>query len=349
MSLDRLPEAAHCPSCNVDYDREFSRNVELSFRPAPAIRPVADGEFCLFGPLSTPHVAAQITVQPGTVREEPADIPPGTWRCRTLERGGVADFDLGSGDGMPTGVLDGEGVALGAAAGPGRLRAENRGSRPRTLVIESREWVADALTAREVTSLQAFRDLFGGDVLRPGDNVGVSAIALMFTDVRGSTALYESAGDAAAYAIVRAHFAFLTDVVRRHSGAVVKTIGDAVMASFAVPADALAAAIEMQRGIAAFNAGRGGTPIEIKIGLHAGPCIAVTLNDRIDYFGTVVNMAARLQDASVPGGIVLSLAMADDPGVASLLEGRLPVRDTRPIRGFEGPVTFLRLGGPFTV
>lgn len=57
-ALDELPKGAHCPSCNIAYDRDFSRNVELTFQPAPSIRQVVHGEFCLFGPMTTPHIQA---------------------------------------------------------------------------------------------------------------------------------------------------------------------------------------------------------------------------------------------------------------------------------------------------
>ena len=74
-----------------------------------------------------------------------------------------------------------------------------------------------------------------------------------------------------------------------------KTIGDAVMASFVDPLDGLRAALDMRARIAQFNADAGGDLIGLKIGLHAGACLAVTLNDRLDYFGQTVNIAARVQ------------------------------------------------------
>ena len=117
-------------------------------------------------------------------------------------------------------------------------------------LIEDRTWTRDALTVPEVMSLQAFRDLFAEATLRPGDEAGVGQVALLFTDLRGSTALYERVGDAKAFNIVREHFAFLASIVRDHDGAVVKTIGDAVMASFGDPADAVKAALAMQARIA---------------------------------------------------------------------------------------------------
>ena len=111
--------------------------------------------------------------------------------------------------------------------------------------------------------------------------------------------------------------------MRDHDGAVVKTIGDAVMASFGDPADAVKAALAMQahRG---FNEPT--SELVLKLGVHVGPSVVVNLNDRLDYFGSTVNMAARLQGQSEGGDIVLIRAVADDPAVKPLLEGRPAAR-----------------------
>ena len=343
-ALDRLPSGAHCTSCNIDYDREFARNVELTFHPAPAVREILSGEFCLFGPMSTPHVKIQVALEPGETRTVPAKLKAGDYRLRTLEIGG--EIDLGfDGGAFPEIVLDGEDIRTGAAAADGSIAAANRGDRRRTLIVESREWVSDALTAERATTLQTFRDLFSDQVLRPGDEVAISQVALMFTDLRGSTALYERVGDAGAYRLVREHFAFLAKVIRERNGNIVKTIGDAVMAAFTDPADAVQAALAVQRNVADFNGSLDGEDLVIKLGLHCGACIAVTLNDRLDYFGSTINMAARLQGESDGGDIVLSEALIDDPAVAALLAGYALASESRELKGFDAPIRFKRLTG----
>jgi len=341
-SLDRLPTGAHCPSCNIDYEREFSRNVEASFRPSPAVRPIESGEFCLFGPMTTPHVKVHVTLEPGAVRDVPADLAPGRSRIRTLEPGPEETVEF-AGGGFPAVIAGAETVLAGPPAPPGAVRLENASGRRLTLLVEDRAWLKDALTADRVTALQAFRDLFADQTLRPGDDVAIGRVTLMFTDLKGSTALYERIGDAAAYHLVREHFAFLAEVVRGHEGTVVKTIGDAVMAAFADPLRAVRAALAIQHKVAEFNAGQGAEGIVIKLGLHQGPCIAVTLNDRLDYFGSTVNLAARLQSESVGGDIVLSQALYDDADVAGLLAPHAPAADRASIKGFEAPVPFFRV------
>jgi class 3 adenylate cyclase len=352
--LDRLPDGAHCASCNIDYGRDFAKNVEASFRPAEAIRALESGEYCLWGPLSTPHIKLQIALDPGETREIKAQLSLGPYRLRTLEVGPECDVDVGI-EGFPAVILEDAAVKAGPPAPRGTIRLENRSRRSLTAIVESRAWVADALTADRVTALQAFRDLFSEDVLRPGDEVSIGRVTLLFSDLLGSTALYQKIGDATAYHLVRDHFAFLAQTIRDHQGAIVKTIGDAVMAAFARPEDGLQAAIEIQRQVAAFNqahpVGEGGDAIAIKLGLHQGPCIVVTLNDRLDYFGSTVNLAARLQGQSKGHDIVLSREMAEDPAVAPILgrlaaEGVPAAADQAALKGFAEPLAFRRINFP---
>ncbi len=340
--LDRLPTGAHCSSCNIDYDRDFSKNVEASFRPAPAIRVLESGEYCMWGPMSVPHVRAQIHLAPGERRDLTGHLAPGPYRLRTLEPGPECDIHH-DGTAFPSLVIGRESVTAGPVAPAGSLRFENHSDRPRVAIIESRQWVADCLTADRVTALQAFRDLFSEDVLRPGDEVSVGRITLLFSDLKASTALYQQIGDAAAYHLVRDHFAFMADIIRNHDGAVVKTIGDAVMAAFARPQDGLRAALAIQRDLAARSSSEGNRAIIVKLGLHQGPSIAVTLNDRLDYFGSTVNMAARLQGQSVGGDIVLSQEMIDDPTVTPALAGLQAQPDRAALKGFAEPLPFYRI------
>jgi class 3 adenylate cyclase len=342
QALDRLPQGAHCETCDIDYDRDFSKNVELSFTPAASLRPVTAGEFCLFGPMSTPHIWIHVTLAPGALRNLDLELPAGVYRLRSLEPGPQCEVDF-AGGGFPRVILDETEVTAGPAAAPGQVALENRSGRPLTVVVEERQWLRDALTADRVTSLQAFRDLFSEQVLRPGDEVAVARVALMFTDIKGSTSLFNRIGDAAAYHLVREHFAFLAAIVRDNRGAVVKTIGDAIMASFADPADGLRAALAIQQRIGDFNRAQGGAALSIKLGLHLGATIVVTLNGRLDYFGATVNMAARLQGASEGGDIVLSQELAEDPVVAGLLAGVPLQKETTRLKGFDEPVAFTRI------
>ncbi|MFO1082025.1 MAG: adenylate/guanylate cyclase domain-containing protein [Reyranellaceae bacterium] len=334
-TLSELPRGAHCASCNIDYERDFERNVELSFAAAPSLRPLASGAFCLSGPMATPHVALQVLLAPGETRTVSAALAAGAWRLRTLNPGEAVDLDH-EGGAFPGLRVTAQGVETLSPGEPGTITVRNDSGGERAVLIEDRSWTRDALTAPEVITLQAFRDLFGSATLRPGDEAGVGQVALLFSDLQGSTALYERVGDAAAYSVVREHFALLAGIVRDHDGAVVKTIGDAVMAAFDDPARAVQAALAMQMRIADHK-------LVLKLGIHAGPSVVVTLNDRLDYFGSTVNLAARLQGEARGGDLVLSRAVAEDPGVRPLLAGHLLQAESLALKGFAASVGFVRL------
>ncbi len=344
--LASLPEGIHCPSCNIDYQRNFSANVELSFHPAQAIRPIdPDENFCLMSPAHTPHVLLQKILEPGESAEVEFDIVPGAYDLRTVEPGGVIAVDY-DGGGFPK-VIAGDGdMQAGELAAAGKVALRNDSKKRLTLLIERRDWLDNIVTADKVTTLQAFRDLCGNQVLRAGDDAAIEHIALMFSDLRGSTALYNRIGDGPAYHLVREHFAFLAGEVREHNGAIIKTIGDAVMAAFGEPADAVRAMLSIQSHIAAFNASQEDGELVIKLGAHAGRTIAVNLNGRLDYFGVTVNLAARLQQESAGGDVVLSDSLASDPAVGALLVGMPFESGTAQMKGFDEPVAYTRLCSP---
>lgn len=335
-ALSELPRGAHCPSCNIDYGRDFEKNVELSFAPAPAVRPLLEGGFCLSGPMSTPHVAVQLVLAPGETRALALDLPAGSYRLRTLHPGSDVDVEHDGRHAFPGLRITATGVEAIAAGDAGTIAFVNEAGFEVAALIEDRTWTREALTAPEVINLQAFRDLFAAATLRPGDEAGISQVALLFSDLRGSTALYERIGDAEAFNKVREHFALLAGVVRDHDGAVVKTIGDAVMASFGDPAHAVKAALAMQAVLADRD-------LVLKLGIHVGPSVVVTMNDRLDYFGSTVNMAARLQGQSRGGDIVLSRAVADDPAVRPLLAGLASHEENVALKGFSDPIGFVRV------
>jgi class 3 adenylate cyclase len=341
-ALDQLPSGAHCSSCNIDYERDFARNVELSFHPAPSIRPITSGEYCWLSPMSTPHIKGQISLRPGELRTLDVAFDDGAYRLRTLEMGGAVDWTLR--DGMPPQiVVDGEQVSAQAGSAAGKLSLRNAGSRETTVVIEEREWIREALTAKRVTTLQVFYDLFSEDVLRPGDDVSIDSVTFMFTDLKGSTTLFEDVGDARAYHLVREHFAILGEVIREHDGAIVKTIGDGVHAAFANPADAVRAGVAMQAAVHEFNRSSNLDDITIRIGMHGGKSISVTLNDRLDYYGSTVNMAARLEAQCRGGDIVLSETVMGEPEVRDALRAYRVERETANLKGFSGGVPIYRI------
>lgn len=319
-TLGNLKEQVHCETCNIDFDVNFERSVELTFRPNPAIRETERGEFCIAGPQTTPHVAVQQLLAPGEERLVTPMLENGRYRLRTLKlRGG--EYIQVSADGleeisMRASKLDGWPPGEIQVAPHANIRLKNSTDEEQLFILERMTWSDQAVTASEVTALQMFRDLFANEALRPGEQISVGSLVIVFTDLRGSTRMYREIGDAPAFGLVMSHFDVLKDAINGEGGAIVKTIGDAVMAVFRRPAPAMRAMLHAQQALAKEDRIH---PLQLRAGIHYGPCIAVTLNDRLDYFGSTVNMAARLEGFSTGGDVIVSEAVYTDPEVVELI------------------------------
>jgi class 3 adenylate cyclase len=191
------------------------------------------------------------------------------------------------------------------------------------------------LTAKRLLTNQTFREIYRTSTLDVDQRLKITSLTFLFTDLKGSTDLYERVGDLVAFDIVKEHFRILQEIIAGESGAVVKTIGDAVMATFATPDRALAAALRIREAMRAMNEKRQNEDLLLKIGIHEGPCLAVTLNDRQDYFGQTVNIASRVQCLAVSRSILATGSIVDHPQASELLEadGIKPTVRRMPVRG----------------
>jgi class 3 adenylate cyclase len=196
------------------------------------------------------------------------------------------------------------------------------------------------LTAKRMLSNQTFRDVFKADNLNIDQRLKITSLTFLFTDLKGSTALYERVGDLAAFDLVRAHFQALLEIISSEKGAVVKTIGDAVMATFIKPEHAIVAGMRMRSAMDALNAKRGTDDLVVKIGIHEGPCLAVMLNERQDYFGQTVNIAARVQGLATSQAIHATGPVIDAPAVSAILERQAitPIQKQAALRGIADKV-----------
>ena len=200
------------------------------------------------------------------------------------------------------------------------------------------------LTGKHLLTSQTFRSLFRSEVVGGAQGLAIRDIALLFTDIRGSTALYQRIGDLNAYQLVQQHFDLLRATTVRHGGAIVKTIGDAVMAAYPDAALAVAAALDMRGAIERFNETQPERPMLLKIGIHHGAAIAVTLNDELDYFGQTVNIASRVQEMADAAEIWITEEVWRYPGVQALLEPYPAEPRTAEFHGIGRPMTVVRVG-----
>jgi len=314
-ALEDVRNQVHCEACHISYDVDFAKHVEAVFQSNPAIRTVQSAVYCASSPSFRPHVFAQLTLEPGEAREETCELPAGSLHLRSLLGPRTGDVDVSrDGAGLSATLRDRE-IQVGAGSqepARARIRIENPREERDVVLLERSGWSADAVLGSVVASFPDFLDLFATEAPASGVELSVGHLALLFSDLTGSTALYERVGDARAFAIVEEHFRIMERTVREHDGALVKTMGDAVMASFGAPARAIAAALEM---VPACDEAHGELGIGVKLGVHAGPCL------RIDFFGTTVNVAARLQAQAGGGELVVTEGLAADATVAPLVEG----------------------------
>ena len=304
----------HCGACNIGYGVDFDRHVEAVFQCHPSIRKVETSVYCASSPAFLPHVFAQLSIEPGASRQEALELGGGELHLRLLGGGKTADVTVGANAGVDV-VVKSDGVHAGPRAGA-TLNVESAASEPQVVLVERGGLDSNAALGSVVASFPDFLDLFATEAPATGVELTVAHLALLFSDLTGSTALYGKVGDARAFAIVQEHFQDMSAVVEEHGGVVVKTMGDAVMASFSTEADAVAAALVMLRKC---RDRHGSLGVGAKLGVGAGPCLAVRANDRLDYFGTTVNLSARLQARAENGQLVVTEELAAEPAVQALI------------------------------
>ena len=338
---------SHCNTCQIDFTADFSHNIEVVFKPNASVRPVkVDAAFCVGSPQFQPHVVMTQSISALKSLMVPIKLETGRYTLRSsatpgsislyADENGVSASDLrATSFGWPSTEPH---VSLLPT-----LNLVNATEADTTFMLERTAWSDQASTAADVTALQVFRDLFATEVVRPGEEISIGSVTLMFTDLRDSTRMYRMIGDASAFGRVREHFEILEKYIAEEGGAIVKTMGDAVMATFRHPIDALKAVWKAQSEIAE----RGNPMLWLKVGLHKGPCIVVNQNDRLDYFGSTVNITARLTGFSKGGELIFTDDFYSDPEIRDFVAQNIPSsalsKFTGDLKGFDDPFEMWKL------
>lgn len=318
--LQDVETSVHCDACQIDFTVRFDQSVELTFMPNPTLRPIEMQEYCIGSPQRTPHIVSQMILQPGETKAFDISLAKGRYRVRSHRNKNGKILEASSQNTTANCQL--------AITDSGWIRGEdylalqshiefcNENDSPELMILEYLPWNAQSTTAAEVSTVQAFRDLFGTQALRQNEHVAIRSLTVVFTDLCDSAKFYREVGDAAAFGTVMQHFDVLKQTLTEEGGAIVKTLGDAVMVVFHRPVLAIRALQKAQQMMGDTEALK---HLKLKAGVHMGSCIAVTQNDRLDYFGSNVNLAARLVALCKGNGIVLSSAVMEDPEVKQYL------------------------------
>ncbi|MBL8021256.1 MAG: adenylate/guanylate cyclase domain-containing protein [Leptospirales bacterium] len=316
-TLGDVPKRGACEVCEIEFENDAENSLEITFHLHSSIRVVPRVFYCSAEPVKKPHIAMQQHIPGGASRRSQIALRSGKYRLRVKGEKNAGQL-LISPEASQEELewIAGKNLRI-EARNDLKLLLHNPSREMRSFVIEEAAWDQNALKPSALFNLQEFHDIFASEALSPDLQLEIGEQTILFTDMVGSTRFYATSGDAQAFTVVKKHFEDVYNVVRECNGAVIKTIGDAVMASFANPPDALRAGIALQK---LFGQGRDDSPIRLRVSIHTGQCIAVNLNSGIDYFGSTVNLAAKIQALANAHQIVFTEAFVENADVRSALE-----------------------------
>jgi class 3 adenylate cyclase len=308
--LDAIRGRIHCDECHISFDVDFAANVHATFTVHPAVRNVARVVYCATSPYFRPHVQGYASIAHGQTREL-GPLPDGDvlLRARGTSRSLTAERRT---SGVAVAIDDDAITLVDEPVADHTLRVTNRGRFAARLQVERAGWRSLRAHGGLICTIPGFTELFGTDAPAAGLPLGIGRLAVLFTDLVGSVDLYNKVGDARAFALVHEHWRDATAAIAARGGAVIKTLGDGVFASFTELGDAVGAAIDIMSAGERLSREHQ-IPFAIRAGVHEGPCFLVRANDRLDLFGSTVNLAARL--AATAGGQQLALL---DTGAAQV-------------------------------
>jgi class 3 adenylate cyclase len=381
-SLRKLHTYFHCRLCQTDYDAALDDYITVTFSVSAAVRGIrfhnpdtlSAWDYAFFYKMTSSGVLhdgvpwseaikglvrALKRIEPDSAADLEVDAAAGGLLGCDFEGGAQFVFSV-AGEAavplrrVPVVLSGGKSVPATASIAPGKVVFEvrNAGNQfavfgilqlPDAAFQRPKLRFTPSLSGKRLLMTQTFRDFFRSEVIGATEGIAVRDVTLVFTDLKASTALYERIGDLNAYIQVQRHFQHLLNVTVRHNGAVTKTIGDAVMAAFGTPADAVRAAVDMREAVDELNRDRPQRDFILKIGVHRGASIAVTLNERLDYFGQTVNIAARVQNLADGDEICITEDVHDAAGVAEIAAPYSVAKSEAELKGVSKPMSVYRL------
>lgn len=319
--LKEISSKVHCDTCKIDYTINFHQLVEITFSPNKSIRKIDTHLYCIGGPQVTPHIIIQNLLKSGVEKIIQPNLQEGKYRFRTLHQlNGILININENGESekiLSPQMFSKNHLEINLNFNP-KIILKNNTESEQLLIIERMNWADNSTSGSEVIALQTFRDLFANEAIRPNEQISVGSLTILFTDLKNSTQLYREIGDATAFGLVMNHFDILRESIYQENGALVKTIGDSVMAVFSTPYLAIKSIITAQKKL--IEEKKDVRLFVLKSGIHFGPCILVNLNNSLDYFGSSVNIAARLEGLSTGRDIIISQTVYNDPEVQDLFK-----------------------------
>lgn len=305
--LKEITDPVYCSHCEEDFNVDFHQGLELTFQPHPLVRKIPQKTYCYGNPAEQDQLDLHITLNPGQKRFVKMNLSKGSYRIYSDKSDEIIHAEVDE-NGLSNATIHfcknrtlADQVYLSTTP---NLIIHNQTNDVMIVRCENMSKEQFTVSAAEVSSWQLFRNLFPQELIRDKKKLNAENLTILFTDLYNSSDLYRKDGDESAIGVVIDHFDVLEQAIIEERGSVVKTIGDSVMAIFPKPANAVKAFYKADQ-IFRENTDHD-PPIELKGGVHIGDCMAVTLNNRIDYFGNTVNVASRLVDFAGGSEVVIS-------------------------------------------
>ena len=310
-TLATLMDHGYCQSCDLRYEIDFSNSVELIFRAHPEIRRAETRTYCIGGPAFSAHVVAQTRLMPGERFELELMLSEGSYRIRGPQLPFAVDVRVSTATGVTRFELPLLRPPLLNSVptlrhGKQVLTLFNNTTRELQVRLERTADRPMALTASAAASIPVFREMFPQEILAPGLIVSVTNITLLMAEICGTNELYQSLGDGPAFSKIYTRLQDVDETIRSHGGAIVKIVGDGVLATFQNPEFALAACTVMLLA-------KEDTPA-LRMALHRSSALVTTINNRLDYFGEALHLLRTMLHMAEANELILTASV-------------LPIRD----------------------
>lgn len=304
-TLKALRDHGNCEVCRVRFALDLSTSIELVFRIHPSLRDAQPETWCISSPAHTPHVVAQVRVGVGERTVVDLAVPEGSYvltgrtlgwsrpvRVRPHAPTTRWELTLSSPpSSSSSSMVLGEGRQL--------LELHNDTDRAQLVRLERTTPRDDVFTASRALSSPLFKRLYPHEVLADDAMVRVGSVIILIVEP-----VFAQRADVdieQLYSLYRR----IDEVVTRHEGAVVRLHGDGVLSVFHDAAAAVQAVTALRT-----------SSVAIRAALHRGAAGAVTLNERLDYFGTSIQEAIALVARARGGELLVSDAVADERSLA---------------------------------
>lgn len=283
-----LLEVDHCESCKINFQTNGENSIEISFQIHPDIREVPKQQFCAAEPARKKHIKLQWNIQE-LDESQVFSLESGRYRMRILGHDYLKFLKVSEAENKAL-DLDSELHEINLSHDFNIRKGQK--FKDGRLIIEVELTDPNTLRPKDIFSKNIFKKFFKEQSLNKGVQLYLGEQVIVFTDIVASTKFYQDVGDKEAYREISPHFEAIEEIFEACDGVIIKTIGDAVMASFPNPRKAVLACEKMHRH---FNPQRTEFPFELRASAHIGKVIGVNRNTGIDYFGNTVNYAAKLQ------------------------------------------------------